>query len=240
MLVFDNVHASYGRVPILNGISFHVPKGSIISLLGGNGTGKSTTLKVAAGLVRPSAGQVLFEGAPISALPPHEVVKHGLCFVAQGKEIFAGMTVEENLLMGAFHRRGDKAGVAQDIEAGFERFPRLRILARRPAGALSGGERQMLSIARALMSRPRFLMLDEPSAALAPKVVDQISEVIAGLKQQGLTILLVEQNVAMAMDLAEHLYIVRDGRIVHDQAVKPGADVVEELKGFYLGAVGGV
>jgi branched-chain amino acid transport system ATP-binding protein len=236
MLRFNNVYASYGSVPILNGISFSVPARTITAMLGGNGTGKSTTLKVAAGLVRKSSGEVLFEGSELDKLPTSAIIGQGLCFVAQGKEIFSAMTVEENLLMGAYHRRKDRIGITQDIEAQLTHFPRLKILFRKPAGALSGGERQLLSIARALMSRPKLLMLDEPSAALAPKVVDQIAGVIQSLKERGLTILLVEQNVTMALEIADYAYIVRSGRIAHEQRVTSGPEMFEELQKFYLGA----
>lgn len=235
MLELDSVTAGYGKAQILNGISLTVPEGKIIALLGGNGTGKSTTLKVAAGLLQPTGGEVRFAGARLDGVKASKVIERGLCLVPQGKEVFAAMSVEENLVMGAYHRRSDKAGIRADLEARYAQFPALRDLRSRAAGYLSGGERQMLSIARALMGRPRLLMLDEPSAALAPKVVEQIAQIVLDLNDSGLTVLLVEQNVAMAMAVAEHLYIMRDGRIAFDRPITAEDEGTDDLKAFYLG-----
>lgn len=235
MLALRNVTAGYGKAQILNGLSLEVPEGRIIALLGGNGTGKSTALKVAAGLLTPTGGEVEFDGRRIDGTRASKVIERGLCLVPQGKEVFAAMSVEENLVMGAYHRRGDRAGIRADLEERYRQFPALRRLRGRAAGNLSGGERQMLSIARALMARPRLLMLDEPSAALAPRVVQEIAEIVLTLNEEGLTILLVEQNVAMAMAVAEHLYIVRDGRVAFDRPIEPGDENTDDLKAFYLG-----
>ncbi len=234
MLAVDNLFAGYGKSQILNGISLDVPVGKLVALLGGNGTGKSTTLKAIVGLVKPSAGEIRFDGKRIDGMRPDRMIGLGLCMVPQGKEVFAAMSVEENLIMGAFHRRGDRIGIAEDLERCYAQFPRLRERHRAPGGALSGGERQMLAIGRALMARPRFLMLDEPSAALAPKTIAEIAETIRRLKDSGMTILLVEQNVSIALELAEHLYIVRDGRIAFERSVDGELDF-EDLRSFYLG-----
>ncbi|WP_420392970.1 ABC transporter ATP-binding protein [Acuticoccus sp.] len=235
MLALDDVHAGYGRVQVLNGLSLTVPEGAIIALLGGNGTGKSTALKVAAGLLEPTSGEVRFDGVRIDDVPADRRIGMGLVLVPQGKEVFAGMSVQENLLVGAYHRRRAKAEVRADLEARYAEFPKLAAMRSRSAGALSGGERQMLSIARALMGRPRLLMLDEPSAALAPRVVQEIAEIVLDLNERGLTILLVEQNVAMAMAIAEHLYIMREGAIAFDRPITEGDDDADDLKAYYLG-----
>lgn len=235
MLALENVEAGYGKVKVLNGLSLAVEEGRIIALLGGNGTGKSTALKVAAGLLSPSAGTVTFDGERIDGTPPSKMIENGLCLVPQSKEIFAAMSVEENLVTGAYHRRSDRKGVRDDLAAQYERFPALGDIRKRSAGNLSGGERQMLSIARALMGRPKLLMLDEPSAALAPKVVERIANIIFDLNEEGLTILLVEQNVAMAMAVAEHLYVLREGAIAFDRPIDPEDDDTDDLKAFYLG-----
>ncbi|MCC7274414.1 MAG: ABC transporter ATP-binding protein [Alphaproteobacteria bacterium] len=235
MLALVDVVGGYGRTRILNGISFAVPAGKVVAILGGNGTGKSTALKAIAGLVAVDGGSITFDGRRIEAVPPHRRIGRGLCLVPQGKEVFAAMSVEENLLMGAFHRSGDRAGIRADLQGCWDRFPRLAQRRTAAAGSLSGGERQMLAIGRALMSRPRLLMLDEPSAALAPKVIGEIVEAVRGLAAAGMTILLVEQNVSVALELASYLYIVRDGRIAHERPVGPDVDL-EDLRAFYLGA----
>lgn len=234
MLTVDRLFAGYGKSQILNGVSLEVPAGRLVALLGGNGTGKSTTLKAIVGLVKPSAGEIRFDGRRIDSLRPDRMIGLGLCLVPQGKEVFAAMSVDENLIMGAFHRRRDRVGIADDLERCYAQFPRLGERRRAPAGTLSGGERQMLSIGRALMARPKLLLLDEPSAALAPKAIAEIADAIRRLKTAGMTILLVEQNVSLALDLAEHLYIVRDGRIALERPVSGDLDF-DELRSFYLG-----
>lgn len=234
MLRLENIVAGYGRTRILHGVSLHVPKGGLVALLGGNGTGKSTTLKAIAGLVKVQEGRILLDGRDIDPVPAEERSALGLSLVPQGKEVFAAMSVEENLLMGAYHRRRQRREIAEDLEAVYVRFKRLRERRKVNAGMLSGGERQMLSIGRSLMARPSMLLLDEPSAALAPKVVEEIAEAILGLRDLGLTLLLVEQNVGMALDIADHIYVIRGGRIAYERAVGEGV-AMAELQEFYLG-----
>lgn len=234
MLSVDDVHAGYGKGQVLNGVSLAVPAGQLVALLGGNGTGKSTLLKAIVGLVVPTSGTISFDGARIEGRPTSGMIHLGLGLVPQGKDVFGALSVEENLLMGAYHRRGDRAGIAEDLERRYAQFPRLRERRRASAAVLSGGERQMLAIGRALMARPRFLMLDEPSAALAPQTIEEVVDAILRLKEEGMTMLLVEQNVAVALDLAERLYILRDGRIALERAVEPGIDF-EDLRSYYLG-----
>jgi branched-chain amino acid transport system ATP-binding protein len=234
VLKVENLVAGYGRTRILHGVNLNVPKGGLVALLGGNGTGKSTTLKAIVGLVAAQEGRVLLDDTDIDAVPAEKRAALGLSMVPQGKEVFAGMSVEENLLMGAFHRRKDRAGIAEDLESVYQRFKRLRERRKVNAGMLSGGERQMLSIGRSLMARPTMLLLDEPSAALAPRVVEEIAEAILALRELGLTLLLVEQNVGMALDIADYIYVIRGGRIAYERAVGDGV-AMEELQEFYLG-----
>ncbi|WPB55774.1 ABC transporter ATP-binding protein [Xylophilus sp. GOD-11R] len=234
MLKLNDIVAGYGRTRILHGVSLEVPQGGLVALLGGNGTGKSTLLKTIVGLVRAQEGSVELAGRNINDVPTENRATLGLSLVPQGKEVFAAMSVHENLLMGAYHRRADKAGIADDIESVYQRFKRLRERRQVPAGMLSGGERQMLSIGRSLMARPSMLLLDEPSAALAPKVVEEIADHILALRQTGLTFLLVEQNVGMALDIADHIHVIRGGRIAYQREVGDGI-AMEELREFYLG-----
>jgi branched-chain amino acid transport system ATP-binding protein len=215
-------------------VNLNVPKGGLVALLGGNGTGKSTTLKSIVGLVGVQEGKVLLDGVDIDAVPAEQRSALGLSMVPQGKEVFASMSVEENLLMGAFHRRKDRVGIAEDLESVYQRFKRLRERRKVNAGMLSGGERQMLSIGRSLMARPTMLLLDEPSAALAPRVVEEIADAILALRELGLTLLLVEQNVGMALDIADYIYVIRGGKIAYERAVGDGV-AMEELQEFYLG-----
>jgi branched-chain amino acid transport system ATP-binding protein len=234
VLSVENIVAGYGRSRILHGVSLHVPTRGLVALLGGNGTGKSTTLKAIVGLVPVQEGRVLIDGVGIDEIPAERRAAMGLSMVPQGKEVFAAMSVEENLLMGAYHRRRERKAIAEDLESVYQRFKRLRERRRVNAGMLSGGERQMLSIGRALMAKPSVLLLDEPSAALAPRVVEEIAEAILGLRELGLTLLLVEQNVGMALDIADYIYVIRGGKIAYERAVD---DIVgmDELQEFYLG-----
>jgi len=234
VLSVRGLEAGYGTLKVLQGVSLTVRAGSVAALLGGNGTGKSTALKTIAGLLRPSAGEVEFDGARIDGLAAHQVVRRGLCLVPQGKDVFPQLTVDENLLMGGFVRRGDRAGLATDLERIYTTFPALAGRRRQPAGTLSGGEQQMLAIGRALMSRPRCLMLDEPSAALAPRMVDEVARVIEAVHRQGMTLLLVEQNVAMALALAEDAYVMRDGRIALAERAERLRNT-DLLRSYYLG-----
>jgi branched-chain amino acid transport system ATP-binding protein len=234
MLECKRIDAGYGKVQILHGLDFTVPTGGLSAILGSNGSGKSTALKALAGLVRPTSGEILLDGRRIDGLGAHAMPSVGLSLVPQGKEVLAALSVHENILVGAYHRRKDKHGVAEDLEKVYSNFPRLKVRRKAAAGLLSGGERQMLALGRALMARPRVLLLDEPSAALAPKVVGEIADIIRKLRADGLTMLLVEQNVSMALELADEVHILREGRFAHSR--KNGPDVnIEELREFYLG-----
>ena len=234
MLDVIEICSGYGKTQILDGISLRVAKGEVVALLGGNGTGKSTVLKTIVGLLRPTSGEIWFDGKRIDGEPARAMIGNGIGMVSQGKEVFAEMTVEENLLMGAFHRRRHAAAIKRDLEEAYTRFPRLGERRRTRAGALSGGEREMLSIARTLMGQPRFLMLDEPSAALSPRAVEDVIDILWRLKEQGMTFLLVEQNVSVALALAERIYILRDGKIAMERKVD-AATSFDDLKFYYLG-----
>lgn len=234
MLEVRELRAGYGKALIVDGVSLTVPTGSIVALLGGNGTGKSTTLKAISGLIDPMSGDVLLNGESLTGLGAPGVVKKGLCLVPQGKEAFADMTVRENLLMGAYMHRASKSEVNARLDETIGRFPRLGELASRRAGHLSGGERQLMALGRALMAKPRALLLDEPSAALSPRVVGEIGEAVQTLKAAGMTVLLVEQNVNFALKLAERLYVLRDGRIALEREVV-GGDAGGDLKSYYFG-----
>jgi branched-chain amino acid transport system ATP-binding protein len=220
VLRLSGVVTHYGPVPVLREVSLDVRPGEIVCLLGGNASGKSTTMKTILGLVRPSAGQVEFDGARIDGLPTQEVVRRGIALVPESRRIFGRMTVWENLAMGALTRRGAPAGeVAEDLDRVYGLFPRLRERARQLGGTLSGGEQQMLAIGRALMARPRLLLMDEPSMGLAPVLVDQVFDVIQTINRQGATILVVEQNAAVALSIAHRGYVLQNGSIVaHDRA----------------------
>jgi branched-chain amino acid transport system ATP-binding protein len=213
MLSISGVTTGYGNIQILRGIDMTVPEGKIVALLGGNGTGKSTLLKAISSLLPVWDGEILFDGSPIHKLRPHEIVRRGLVQVTQGKDTYPAMTVEENLKLGAY-TRSDRAGIKADIENVYGFFPVLKERRKQLSATLSGGEVQMLVIGRGLMARPKMIMLDEPSAALAPKVVLEIFAIINRISQTGVTILIVEQNVRMALILAQYAYIIRDGKIL--------------------------
>ena len=219
MLELNNVHAGYGKLKILRGIDMKVERGSIVALLGGNGTGKSTLLKTVSGLLPLMEGSMLFDGVDIGALKPNERMRLGLVQVTQSKEAYPAMTVEENLILGAYTRK-DRAGTLADLEKVYNFFPVLRERRKQLSGTLSGGEVQMLVIGRGLMANPKMLMLDEPSAALAPKVVLEIFANINKIAKSGVTILVVEQNVRMALILAKYGYIIRDGIIMMEGEAK--------------------
>jgi len=212
MLTVSGLSVQYGEVRAVRDISLSVPRGSVVVLLGANGAGKSSTLNAIAGLVG-SSGQVDLDGGPISGAPAETIVKRGLALVPEGRRVFPSLTVADNLhLGGAAHARG--AELADRIEAEYTRFPILRERAQQRAGLLSGGEQQMLAIARALMSAPRLLLLDEPSLGLAPLIVDQVFALIDGLRAKGLTVLLVEQNAERALEIADHGYVLQSGQVV--------------------------
>jgi branched-chain amino acid transport system ATP-binding protein len=211
LLEVDDIHAHYGSIEALKGISLTVDEGEVVTLIGSNGAGKSTTLRSISGLTPASSGSVTFGGHEITRVPAHEIVSHGIALVPEGRHCFARMTVRENLDLGAYGRRG--ADVAQDLERVYELFPRLHERQRQKAGTMSGGEQQMLAIGRALMARPRLLMLDEPSMGIAPILVQRIYETIAEINRGGMTILLVEQNANYALDLASRGYVLETGQV---------------------------
>jgi branched-chain amino acid transport system ATP-binding protein len=211
MLDVEDIQVFYGEIHALKGISLQVGKGEIVALLGNNGAGKTTTLKTISALLRPRSGRVLLEGQPIHALPPHEIVARGVAHAPEGRKIFNRLTTTENLEMGAYLRSDGTIG--EDMERVFGLFPRLKERQTQVAGTLSGGEQQMLAIGRALMARPRILLLDEPSMGLAPILVEQIFQTVEDINRQGTTILLVEQNAAMALSIAHRGYVLETGTI---------------------------
>jgi branched-chain amino acid transport system ATP-binding protein len=213
MLEVKDLKVAYGRVLAVKGISFKVDQGQVVTLLGTNGAGKTTTLRTISGLIRPESGEIWFEGDRIDATPAHQVLTRGLAHSPEGRKIFPRLTVEENLMLGAFARK-DKSGVAQDLERVFNLFDILRERRNQPAGTFSGGEQQMLAIGRAMMSRPKLLMLDEPSMGLSPLMMQRIMSTIVELQSEGVTILLVEQNAPAALSLANYGYVLEVGKIV--------------------------
>jgi len=232
-LEIRDLHVYYGSIHALKGISLVVPKGQIVTLIGANGAGKTTTLSAVAGLVRVQKGKVIFEGQDITNKPPHLVNKMGIALVPEGRRIFPNLTVYENLLMGAYNRK-DKDGIKEDLEWIFQLFPRLKERLKQLGGTLSGGEQQMLAISRALMSRPRLLMMDEPSLGLAPILVSEVFEVIQKINREGTTILLIEQNALGALKVAHYGYVLETGTIVLEG---PAQELLnnELVKKAYLG-----
>jgi branched-chain amino acid transport system ATP-binding protein len=232
MLEVENLQVFYGEIHALKGISLQVAQGEIVALLGNNGAGKTTTLKTISGLLRPRTGQILLEGQPIHELPPHDIVSRGVAHAPEGRKIFNRLTVTENLEMGAYLR--SDGTIAEDIERAFTLFPRLKERRLQVAGTLSGGEQQMLAIGRALMARPRILLLDEPSMGLAPILVEQIFQTVEDINRQGTTILLVEQNASMALSIAHRGYVLETGNIaLHGSAVE--LQEHPDVKRAYLG-----
>jgi branched-chain amino acid transport system ATP-binding protein len=213
LLTVENLCVDYGAVQALRDVSFRIGKGEIVSLIGANGAGKSTTLRALSGVVRPSSGRILHEGRPVAGLPPHRIVRLGIAHVPEGRGVFANMTVRENLEMGAY-ARASRAEAEESFGRVFGLFPRLSERASQPAGTLSGGEQQMLAIGRAMVQRPDLLLLDEPSMGLAPLLVDEIFRLVAEINRAGTTILLVEQNANMALSVANRAYVLETGRIV--------------------------
>jgi branched-chain amino acid transport system ATP-binding protein len=232
MLEVTDLHVYYGEIHALKGISFRVAQGEIVTLLGNNGAGKTTTLRTLSGLLAPRQGDVRFEGTSLVGVAPHDVVLKGITHVPEGRRIFNRLTVVENLEMGAY-TRGD-AAIGQDMEHVFTVFPRLKERRTQVAGTLSGGEQQMLAIGRALMTRPRLLLLDEPSMGLAPVLVEQIFETVQDINRQGTPILLVEQNAAMALTIAHRGYVLETGSIVLEGPAQTLADNAE-IRRAYLG-----
>ena len=213
MLTLENVSVSYGAIEALTDINLQVNQGEVVTLIGANGAGKTTTLRTITGLLEPKEGRVMYEGKQISGMPTHKLVPMGIAMSPEGRGVFANLTVRDNLEMGASTRK-DTAGIKQDLEKGFAMFKRLKERETQKAGTLSGGEQQMLAMARALMSRPRLLLLDEPSLGLAPIVVHQIFEAIDNIRAEGTTILLVEQNANAALHHSDRAYVLETGRIV--------------------------
>jgi branched-chain amino acid transport system ATP-binding protein len=234
MLEVRDLLVSYGEIRAVKGISLSVAAGEIVALLGGNGAGKTTTLKTVSGLLAPRSGEILLDGESLRGMPPHLIVRKGIAHVPEGRHVFNRLTVYENLEMGAYAR--SDAGVAADRDRVFALFPRLWERRRQRAGTLSGGEQQMLAIGRALMANPRLLLLDEPSMGLAPVLVEQIFETVQSINRQGTTVLLVEQNAALALEVATRAYVLETGTIVLSGAA---ADLVrhEDVRRAYLGEI---
>ncbi len=233
MLEIKDIHVYYGAIHAIKGVSLTVRQGEIVTLIGSNGAGKSTTLRTVSGLLKPKEGDVLFEGESIAGRPAQEIVKAGISQVPEGRRIFANMTVLENLELGAY-TRSDADGIEADMNMVFKRFPRLLERKEQAAGTLSGGEQQMLAMGRALMSRPRLLLLDEPSMGLAPLLIREIFSIIADINKTGTTILLVEQNANMALSIAHRAYVLETGRITLSGDAKELA-ASEEVRKAYLG-----
>ena len=233
MLEVNGIHSFYGSIHALKGISLTVDKGEIVTLIGANGAGKTTTLKTISGIMHPRQGEIYLEGERIDILPPHEIVGRGIGQSPEGRKIFGALTVRENLEMGAYGRR-DTAAIAKDLEYVFTLFPRLKERHHQRGGTLSGGEQQMLAMGRAMMTHPRVLMLDEPSMGLAPVLVESIFEIIQKLNQEGTTILLIEQNAAKALQVANRGYVIETGQIVlQDKAANLRKN--ESVRKSYLG-----
>lgn len=233
MLKIDDINVYYGAIHALKGISLEVNKGEIVTLIGANGAGKSTTLRTISGLLKPRTGGITFCGKDIAGMPAHKIVREGISQVPEGRRVFAEMTVRENLDLGAFTRK-DKDGIAQDLDMVYDLFPRLKERASQVAGTLSGGEQQMLAMGRALMSRPQLLLLDEPSMGLAPMLIKEIFRIIVDINKQGTTVLLVEQNANMALSIANRAYVLETGRITLSG---PASELAasEDVRKAYLG-----
>jgi len=234
LLTVNNVETFYGPIMALRGVSFSVPAGAIVTILGANGAGKSTILKTVSGVMDPQKGTITLEGRPIQGLDPDRIARRGLSHVPEGREVFPFLSVRENLRMGAYARK-DADGVARDLETVYQYFPVLQSRAEQRAGQLSGGEQQMLAIARALMARPKVMLLDEPSLGLAPKLVKDIFEIIQRInREQGVTVLVVEQNASIALHTADYGYVLELGRIVMEDTCERLLQK-DDIREFYLG-----
>ena len=232
ILQVNDLHVYYGSIHAVKGVSFEVNEGEVVTLIGANGAGKSTVLNTVSGLLHPKHGSVVFEGKDLKGVPAHKIVERGIAQVPEGRHVFLQMTVEDNLEMGAYTQ--PNASIAAGIADVYERFPRLKERRRQIAGTLSGGEQQMLAVGRALMSRPKLLMLDEPSLGLAPLVVQGIFDIIRTVNEQGVTVLLIEQNANMALKIADYAYVLETGNITKSGT---GAELLadESIKEAYLG-----
>lgn len=234
MLEVKGLEAAYGSLKVLRGVSLSVPRGKVIALLGGNGAGKTSTINAIIGVLTPTAGTVSLDGVELQNMPSHRILQHGIAVVPQGRQLFPEMTVYENLEIGAFVRRASRVEIERDLERIFDRFPRLRERSGQRAGSLSGGEQQMLATGRALMSRPEVLLLDEPTTGLAPIIVQELVRLVRELHDGGQTIVLVEQNVRMALQVADHVYIIRSGVIVQEADARTLSDA-DDMFRAYLG-----
>lgn len=234
LLNIENLQVSYGKIKAIKGISLHVNQGEIVTLVGANGAGKTTLLKTISGILSPAEGVINFEGTDLSKIKPYQRVINGICQAPEGRGIFPGMSVRENLEIGKYGRTTAKAEMAEDLEMAYSLFPRLKERENQAGGTLSGGEQQMLSIGRALMSRPRLLLLDEPSMGLAPKFISAIFNIIQEIKKQGMTILLVEQNAAKALSIADRAYVLETGNITKEGS---GKELLNDpaVRAAYLG-----
>ena len=233
LLEIDDIHVFYDNIEALKGVSIAVEEHQIVTLIGANGAGKTTTLRAISGLLHPRSGEVRLDGESLGNVPPHEISQMGIVQVPEGRRIFARLTIDENLEMGAF-ARNDRKAIVEDKERMMALFPRLKERLKQVAGTLSGGEQQMVATARALMARPRVLLMDEPSMGLSPVLVDQVFQTIRAINQQGVTILLVEQNALMALNIADYAYVLESGKVV---LVGRGSDLVddEKVQRAYLG-----
>ena len=234
LLNIENLQVSYGKIKAIKGISLHVNQGEIVTLVGANGAGKTTLLKTISGILSPAEGVINFEGTDLSKIKPYQRVINGICQAPEGRGIFPGMTVRENLEIGKYGRVTAKVEMAEDLGMAYSLFPRLKERQNQAGGTLSGGEQQMLSIGRALMSRPRLLLLDEPSMGLAPKFISAIFNIIQEIKKQGMTILLVEQNAAKALSIADRAYVLETGNITKEGS---GKELLNDpdVRAAYLG-----
>jgi branched-chain amino acid transport system ATP-binding protein len=233
MLSLRDVRVFYGAIQAVKGVSFDVHQGELVTIVGANGAGKTTTLRTISGIYRPASGSITFEGRDLTALPSHEIVSLGISQAPEGRQIFGSLSVRDNLMLGAT-RRADRSSIAQELDSIFTLFPVLGERLSQPGGTLSGGEQQMLAIARALMAKPRLLLLDEPSLGLAPMLVNRIFAVISRLKETGVTILLVEQNARKALEIADRAYVMETGRVIIEGSARDLA-ANPEIEKAYLG-----
>ncbi|OQS23783.1 ABC transporter ATP-binding protein [Chromobacterium violaceum] len=233
ILEVKNLQVAYGGIQAVKGIDFHIDQGELVTLIGANGAGKTTTLKTLVGMVKKSGGSIVYDGKDVASIPSHDFVRHGLAMVPEGRGVFAKLTVEENLQMGAYYRN-DKAAIQSEIEHVYELFPRLKERRLQLAGTLSGGEQQMVAMGRAMLSKPKLLLLDEPSMGLAPIIVEKIFEIIQMVSKQGVTMLLVEQNAKLALEVSQRGYVMESGRITMRGDAKELLND-ERVRNAYLG-----